>query len=204
MALTVVSTAGVLVAPKAAAQTTAYLPLKYVAGKTYTYGPLKFNDHDTGYLGPLDAFRVERSSKGTVATLLRQTASQTGENYAIVGMLWRLTDFTADDLVKPCTATMQVTYTLAAKGDHGTGAEFYPDAYGLPDSRDFVFGDDSPPVKIVTQTLTYTGTVGEFFGGYGNTGVFLVEVSCWHNPTVDGTAAATATISSITVSFPTT
>ncbi len=82
MATTVVSAAGVLTTPKAAAQTDQYQSITYTPGAKYTYLPTQFNYHvaaDYGGLpqyGPAQYLEVSRG--GTITALLRTEAWQIG------------------------------------------------------------------------------------------------------------------------------
>ncbi len=207
MATTVVSAAGVLTAPKAAA-TPAYLPITYVEGKTYTFAPSQCNYHTTD---PLRVFAghpllLPVSSGSKVVTMVRTDAQSAGRASANIGYRYGLTDFTQDDLDNPCTVTMQVRYTLAVRG--GTDASAF--ATGWP-GGDYYYIKSGDPVlvKTVTTTITYTNTVGVMFGDtsavpgarLGSAQAYVISAS--YEAGSAASVTTTAEILGLTIEFPT-
>ncbi len=213
MATTVVSAAGVLTAPKAAAvdQTDQYLPITYTPGAKYTYLPTQFNFHATVFVpgyGPSQHLEVSRG--GTATAMVRAEAWQNGVNLAAAGMQWQITNLAGNE-DKPVKATLTVTYTLAARGDSRSAADFIVDSYWQDNTKpsfyDAVHGSDPIPVKTATQTFTWTGPLDLFFRYYGSGqgpfGVYGEMVQCVATSNnVPERVTATANAQSITIEFP--
>ncbi len=216
MATTVVSAAGVLTAPKAAAvyQTDQYASITYTPEGKYTYGPTQYNYHTTSF-APFygSSQHTEVSSGGTGTALLRTEAWQNGDNGAEVGMQWRLTNLAGNE-DKPVKVTLKVSYTLMVRGGTAvTKAGLRVDSanYGFmmqPYRFDGALGSDPVPVKTVTQTFTWEGPLNKFFSdpGTGALPYGRVEVDAYafdFSANVPVRVTSTATIQSVTIEFPT-
>ncbi len=228
MALTVVSTAGVLAAPKAAAQgQVSFTPqqtdlnpivISYQAGKTYTFTPRQFNAHSAQF-SPLVGTPVHRefATGGTSFAMIRDKA-QAGSGETNLGVLLQLDggyDKWATVWNKPCKVKITVHYSIAAKGDENTQAlveAYLANPRGLQDARQVVvYGNDRTAAKTGTLTLEHTGIVDDILH-YVMAEPWLVEGAVYTHSLVGqdwssdqvattGQASAAAQTSSITISF---
>jgi hypothetical protein len=212
MALTVVSTAGVIAAPKAAAQPVGVTPIdvQYMPGKTYVFLPCQFNYHDkyAHVIGTPQHYEFLKG--GTASVGLKTTDTQAVLNYVFFGTLWRLNGVTDTDMAKPCTITMKASYVIAAKGTADTRATFNVGNRQTQDLQSViaeVSGADKIPVKMATKTFTYTGPVGDFFYKHSDDtaeGFMSASVSAINDVLLEpGAAQATAstTVYYITLTF---
>ncbi len=217
VALTVVSTAGVLAAPKAAAQEPIEpLIIQYQAGKTYTFTPMQYNEHSaqfTPYVGT--PVHNEFAKGGTSFAMIRDKA-QSGAGETNLGTLLQLDggyDAWTTVWNKPCKVTVTVDYTLVAKGDANTCAfveAYIVNPHGPQDiKRVTVVGNDKTAVKTGILTLEHTGIVDDILhyvlsepdlvSGAAYTHTYVGQES---QVATTGHASAHAYTSSITISFP--
>ncbi|MGZ4848595.1 MAG: hypothetical protein ACXV3D_02975 [Halobacteriota archaeon] len=218
MALTVVSTAGVLAAPKAAAQEPIEpIIIQYQAGKTYTFTPNQYNVHSaqfTPYVGT--PVHNEFANGGTAFAMIHDKA-EAGDGETNLGTLFQLDggyDAWTTVWNKPCKVTVTVDYTLVAKGDANTRAgvmAYIVNPHGVQDARQVtVLGNDKTAVKTGTLTLEHTGIVDDILH-YVMADPSLVQGAAYtqtfvgqngNNPVATtGHASANAHTSSITISF---
>jgi len=214
MATTVVSTAGVLAAPKAAAcGTTTTITLQYQPGKTYVFLPWQYNAHKTAILCTMVGTpqHIELAMGGTAyvwsrAKSIDPLAPQSICSHAEVGVDWYLKGVTAADMGNPCKVTMKVGYVIAAKSE-GATSESFASIYvfaGSHASGYTVWGTDTVPVKKGTETFTYTGMLNDFFNLVGSNYFGQAHADARaESGAYPGQAqtTATATIYSITITF---
>lgn len=210
MAVSIVSTAGVLTASKAAAEDfPAAMPIQYESGKTYTFTPAQFNFRGAGIspdvIGTPKHHELTKGAK-TLASI-ETTAEQAGEVATVNGVHVRLVGADpATDLGKPCTVTLKVGYSLYAVGDANTRSRiniigtFHTDASHW--ASDEVRGDDAVTTKSVdTQTYTFTSTLGDVFGPNLDHGVIHVNALASQWQPGAGAAITHAQVSRITITF---
>jgi hypothetical protein len=206
MAFTVVSTAGVLTAPKATAATTpTYLPVTYVEGKTYTFSSSQCNIHDTASMILAGKPLLIPVSQGNTATALVVTNTQSaGYTFASVGYLLGLTGYTADDLDKPCRMTMTLRGTVALHG----GPRAYGSVWNPATSWEGVTVHSRDPVLAKTEirTWTFTNTVRTVFWDTSTIpGEHLASAQAWalsqNSQAGQSVIISTAQISSVSITF---
>ncbi len=164
IALTAVSTAGVMAASKKPTDTKVTpVPLKYQPGKTYTFLPNRYNVHSAEFLAPRlpilpSSQHTEYASGATAYTSISEETGQAGSSYAFVGMQYKLNGITALDLSeasKTCTVTYEVSYVLTANGKDGYASISYTQlGIGDPGFIDDVSGQFGPVTKVMTKTVT--------------------------------------------------
>lgn len=171
MATTVVSTAGVLAAPKAAACTPTAPPIGtptvwYKPGKTTLFVPWQYNIHDASYT----AFNPSQHNEW--AKWMTAYASTAGSccyagSEAGVGVRWQLKGITANQLAgKTATITMLVSYKLTAKASTQWMDASLETLVGCKDnsistSQNYALNDIAQSTAagvVIIQTKTFTHT----------------------------------------------
>ncbi len=217
MALSVVSAAGVVAAPKAAAARPQplpeYIPVQW-AQTTYTYTSAQYNVHWTkseAYGMPSNQVPVLKTvSKGnTVSASVKATKGQYGYSQAMGGIQWEITG--VPDSSKLCTIKVTVKYTLSAQGDAKTSAQLWQPVTGSGEAVT-VMGTDTPNQITNTKTFTRTGTMASLFNPHTDSNAGTIHYDGWAGVQMSATqaeaattataqATASATITSITLTF---
>jgi hypothetical protein len=200
MALTVVSTASVLTAPKAAAVSQAQpIIITYEAGKSITFKPKQFNYDTTlklvGEEGKAPILQTF-SRQGSAFTLVRTTKPVSWASaYARVGVEVSING--APSASVPVTVTVNGKYTLNAWGDSHAVVWAWT-------KEDFVFGTDTPHAKAASFSGSNTNELSQFFWIYNAaTDTYTGQIYCEVDSYVTdmGLASTSLSISSIVITF---
>lgn len=219
MATTVVSTAGVLAAPKAAAQptTTTYTPtVWYKPGKTTVFLPWQYNFRFADFnMGGSAAAHNEWAKWATAYSSIKGTQVAFAWSESGVGVNWQLKGITASQLAgKTCTITITESYKLAAQAStKGVSAELGT-VVGCKDNNphtwqgyatdDIAYGTAAGAVITHTKTFTNTFPLSKvcYYDAATNTlyGSAASSVGCTISQET-GQATASTTVYAITVTF---
>lgn len=211
MAMTAVSAAGLLAAPKAAARTTSIaVPIWYKPGKTYVFSPWQYNVHQAYGNSPK---HCEYSKGATALASITGTGTEDRERVeADVGMRLQLKGITTDQLAgKMCKITITERYKLDVQGDSAgvfLGTRLQTGVYYTILKEEKVrLQSDTQYVKIATRTFTHTVPLKDIFGPDAENNLYGIvsaytESSIIISSDVPQHATTTATVYYIAVSFP--
>lgn len=210
MATTVVSAAGVIAAPKAAAQTIPQpsIQVQYRPGSTQRFGESQCN-FQSAYLVPgvgvgAPSHREYASYNWEYAYLV-SSPTNNGINGAQIGIFFQLNGVDSTSLTKPCKITVRESHQLFVSGSDNTFAslEIHPT---FSTGKDIVVtGTNGGPQWTASRlnTETFSGTVGDFFNLGANNhayGFVLLQVNAG-NQVDSGIAYARATLVDVQLQF---
>ncbi len=209
MAVSALSTAGMVTTQKAAAQMTATpITVAYQEGAVYTFTPKQYNIHEAFFV-PFATSQgtprhTEAATGGAMYTSIRTTATQCGTSAARVGTYWKLTGDWDAIKQRPCKVTVNCNAVLSAKGGSDTVARVVDPLHGV--FHEEVYGKDPVHQKVVKIICMRTTTVEYFFGQNGDgtiTGFAGADASASVYPGPQaGQASASVVCTSIVLEFP--
>ncbi len=212
MAVSALSTAGMVTTQKAAAQMTATpITVAYQEGAVYTFTPKQYNIHEAFFV-PFATSQgtprhTEAATGGAMYTSIRTTATQCGTSAARVGTYWKLTGDWDAIKQRPCKVTVNCNAVLYAKGGSDTVARVvYPAHGGSQPFHVEVYGNDVVHQKVGRITETRALTVENFFGQNSDGTIFGfaaadASASVYPGPQA-GQASAAVICTSIVLEFP--
>jgi hypothetical protein len=209
MAVSALSTAGVVTTQKAAAQlTTTPITVSYQEGAVYTFAPRQYNIHVAFFVPFVTSkgtpLHTEAATRGSMYTSIRTTATQCGTSAARVGTYWKLTGDWDTIKQKRCKVTVKCYAVLYAKGGSDTVARVVDPLHGV--FHEEVYGNDPVHLKVVKIIESRESTVENFFGQNGDgtiTGFAGADASASVYPGPQaGQASASVVCTSIVLEFP--